>query len=464
MRRLPGGFRALTVLLAFAAIAAAQEAPKPEAEAKHGRLLLVSLDGMRPEVIRDERFKMPVLREVAANGVAAKKVIGVFPTLTYPAHATIVTGCRPARHGVVNNTVFDSITFGKRWYWDAAHLRATPLWDAAHRAGLKTAALRWPCTVGAAIDFHIPEIFGVEPKSDHWALVRERSTPGLLDEVWGDPPKNVMNEEELDERATEAAAKIIELKKPDLFLIHLVQADGAQHAHGRDDERVAKAFANLDELLARLLKALDTAGVRARTNVIVTGDHGFLDVHTAVRPNVILREAGFQQLDGTGKVAEWTAAAQTGGGSAAIYLRDPSDRVTAERVLATFRAAAAGRMKGVLNLLDRDALDREEAFPGALCALEAEPGYGFDQDPKGAPLGPSRVRGTHGYLPSREELATGFVAAGPGLAKGRTVPVLRQIDVAPLAAHLLGVDLGPGVQGQLVPGLLAKEKQGDERR
>jgi hypothetical protein len=52
-------------------------------------------------------------------------------------------------------------------------------------------------------------------------------------------------------------------------------------------------------------------------------------------------------------------------------------------------------------------------------------------------------------------MATGLVAAGPGLAKGRVLPVVRQIDLAPLVAHLLGTRMGPGCEGELIPGLLA---------
>ena len=38
----------------------------------------------------------------------ARSVHGVWPTVTYPAHATLVTGVTPARHGIVNNVLFDS--------------------------------------------------------------------------------------------------------------------------------------------------------------------------------------------------------------------------------------------------------------------------------------------------------------------------------------------------------------------
>jgi hypothetical protein len=440
-------------LVALVPLRAEEPAPK-------GRVLLVSLDGLRPEVYLDERFEMPVLRALAARGVSARRVTGVFPTLTYPSHATIATGCRPARHGIHHNTVFDpALAGGKRWLFEATNLRATTLWDAAAKAGLRTSAVRWPTTVGARIDFHVPEVFDyLDPKADHWALVKKHATTGLLEELHPETP--VLEEEPaVDDVFGELAARIIETRKPELLMLHLVQADGAQHANGRDDPKVKAAFAALDRHLGRLLRALEVAGVASSTNVIVTGDHGFLDVHTSVRANALLRELGFVKTDAQGNVADWTAMAHNGGGSAAIYLKDPADRATGERVLTALRSAAAGSLRGIVNVLDRDALDREEGYPGAVCALECEAGYGFDSGAAGEVLNPAFAKGTHGYLPSRPELATGLVAAGPGLASGHVIPSFRQIDIAPLAAKLLGCDLGPSCQGRVIPGVLARKEE-----
>lgn len=433
----------------------AQEPAAPAPRAR-GRVLLVSLDGLRPEVYLEPGFATPNLRALAARGISARRVDGVFPTLTYPAHATLATGCRPARHGIVSNTVFDPRDGGKRWYWEASHLLAPALWDAERAAGGRTAAVRWPTTVGArAIDWNIPEAFDADPAGDHLAALRAATTPGLLEAVWPKLPEDPRDDAALDAGATEATARIIERDRPELVLLHLIQADAAQHRFGRDDPHVAQAFAALDSHLGRLLRALETAGVASATNVVVTGDHGFRDLHTRVRPNVLLREAGLVTLAGE-KVQEWSAFAHASGGSAAVYLRSPGDRASADRALAALRAAADGRYRGLFTVVDRETLDREGAFPGALCALDSEAGYAFEDEATGTVLAPSHARGVHGARPEHRELATGLVGAGPGLLAGRTVPVFRQVDVAPLAAHLLGCELGPAVEGVLVPGILAR--------
>ncbi len=72
------------------------------------RVLLVSIDGLRPEFYRSELFarESSNLRALAARGVSAAGMEPVFPTLTYPVHTSIVTGVRSGRHGILSNTVF----------------------------------------------------------------------------------------------------------------------------------------------------------------------------------------------------------------------------------------------------------------------------------------------------------------------------------------------------------------------
>jgi predicted AlkP superfamily pyrophosphatase or phosphodiesterase len=62
-------------------------------------VVLISIDGLRPNIYRDQRWPAPVLHELALSGAIALNARSVFPALTYPAHATIRYGCtaRPSR-------------------------------------------------------------------------------------------------------------------------------------------------------------------------------------------------------------------------------------------------------------------------------------------------------------------------------------------------------------------------------
>ena len=73
---------------------------------KNKYVIVISFDAVSEE---DLEFlsKQPNFSKLIKNGALIKNVESVYPSLTYPAHATIVTGKYPKNHGVINNTVLD---------------------------------------------------------------------------------------------------------------------------------------------------------------------------------------------------------------------------------------------------------------------------------------------------------------------------------------------------------------------
>jgi predicted AlkP superfamily phosphohydrolase/phosphomutase len=100
-------------------------------------------------------------------------VHGVFPTITYPTHATISTGAHPTRHGVLDNGLAGV------WFKERSHVKLETLWDAAKRAGRSVAIVTWPSTYGANADWLVPE--DLDNFADPTAAIRAGSTPGLFD-------------------------------------------------------------------------------------------------------------------------------------------------------------------------------------------------------------------------------------------------------------------------------------------
>jgi len=145
-------------------------------------LLLISVDGLKPEAILDAQshgIKVPNLRAFLVDGVYATGVHGVLPTLTYPSHMTILTGASPATHGIYSNTPFDPFARNERgWYWYTEDVKVPTLWDAAAAAKLKTANVYWPTSVGANITYNLPQIWR-SGTDDDLKLQRALSTPGL---------------------------------------------------------------------------------------------------------------------------------------------------------------------------------------------------------------------------------------------------------------------------------------------
>jgi predicted AlkP superfamily pyrophosphatase or phosphodiesterase len=435
MRR--GLILALVLCLVAAGVAAAAE--------RH--VALISVDGLRPAFYLDDGWETPHLRALMKAGAYAKAAEGVFPTVTYPNHASIATGVRPVRHGIGFNTHFDPGAAHGRWYADAADLRASALWDWAREAGLSTAAVAWPSTVGARIATLVPEQDYFARKEPLDLLLRS-STPGVFDRLNLTPrPDSFKDVLKWDAFLTETAAAIIRRDRPRLLLLHVVEADFRQHRSGLEAAAVQAAVRRIDGHVGTLLAALRDAGIAERTAVIVTGDHGFEPIESLVFPNAVLARAGLRSCPSPGD--GWRATVHVTGTVGAVFVNPPGDPDAVAEAGAALRAAAPGHY----TLISREDLDRAGAFPNAaVFALEAVPGHGMSGACARGVTAPARG-GAHGALPSRPAMATGFVASGSGIKSGVTLERMRLIDVAPTAARLLGLT-PPRVEGRVLDEIL----------
>src|SRR6266550_2095646 len=121
-------------------------------------LILVSLDGFRWDYL--QKYKAPHLSKLAAEGVHAERLIPMFPSMTFPNHHTIVTGLRPAHHGVIHNNIYDPVTtetfaFNKPELQGPQWWGGEPIWAAAIKQGRRADVLFWPGT-GTAMAGMLP--------------------------------------------------------------------------------------------------------------------------------------------------------------------------------------------------------------------------------------------------------------------------------------------------------------------
>jgi len=177
--------RAFPVIFFLAAAAAATGFA---ADAKTA-LLLISIDGMRPDyVLQADRYhlKIPHLRRLLSDGAHASGVRGVLPTVTYPSHTTILTGVWPARHGIYSNVAFDPLKLNAEgWMWYTEDIAVPTLWDAAAKAGMEVGSVSWPVSVGArSVRYLVPEYWRAPKFADDIKLLRALSTPpGMMAEI-----------------------------------------------------------------------------------------------------------------------------------------------------------------------------------------------------------------------------------------------------------------------------------------
>jgi hypothetical protein len=143
----------------------------------------------------------------------------------------------------------------------------------------------------------------------------------------------------------------------------------------------------------------------------------------------------------------WRASVHVGGGSGAVFVTPPDDREAIARAEEALRRDAGGRY----TVLTRGELDALGAMPGAAFGLEASPGWAIGSSCNRGLTEPAvgGLVGTHGFLPSRASMATGFIAAGAGVRRGVALDRIRLIDIAPTAARLLGIP-APPVEGRVL--------------
>jgi predicted AlkP superfamily pyrophosphatase or phosphodiesterase len=450
--------RALGLLFLLAGIAprvSAQGQAEPARLADH--VILISIDGFRPAVYLDparEGVKIPNLLALKQAGSAAEGVVVTYPSMTYPSHTSIVTGVSPAKHGIVTNTILDPLNGSRLWFYEKSAMKAKAIWDVARMNGLKTAGVSWPVSVGATMDVIYPESNQVPPDSTWLVRARHDSTPGLVDAVVSDlggfGERDNLDAIKRDRFAAAAAVRIIRNDKPNLMVIHLMETDSAQHASGPGSPEARAAYERVDAHIGEIVAAVDAAGLRARTAIVVTGDHGFSRVHSLFQPNVVLRDAGLLKTDEKGNITSWEVVLH----GMAIVARGKAAPALTDRVSALFENLARTRYKDLFRVVSRKELDERGAYPGALLFIEPAEGYylgdGFDQNE--FLVGTTR-RGAHGFLPTEPRMFTGLILAGAGIRPGVPLPSVRQIDIAPTVARLLGFKI-PDIDGVPLSGVI----------
>jgi len=420
-------------------------------------VLMISVDGLKPEYVLDadaHRLKIPFLRGLMRDGAYARGVNGVWPTVTYPSHTTLLTGLSPAEHGIYNNLEFDpKNTFANAWYWYAQQIRAPTLWQAAHEAGLSTASIGWPVSVGAtAVDFLIPEYWRVARLTDvdpsDASLVAAISRPeDLLQKMQARLGPYMRGNDPSppgDEIKTRYALDILRTRKPKFMTIHLSSLDEQQHRFGPFSPEANADLEVLDGQLAQLFAASRANDPKAIA--VVVSDHGFVQITHKVNLMQPFVRAGLLQSGGAWKAQPWS-----GSGMAAVMLHDPGDSQTQAQVRDLLQAMKADPSNGIAEVLERDAIKQRGAFPDASFLIVMKLGYYALADAT-SPL-VSEVQGTqgsHGFSPEYLEMRAALFIAGPGIARGRDLGLIDMRQIAPTVAQLLGVRLGQATQSPLI--------------
>ncbi|MDQ6860086.1 MAG: alkaline phosphatase family protein [Verrucomicrobiota bacterium] len=460
--------RVIVTALACCAVASAtaqnsERAPRGKAE----HVVLVVWDGMRPDFATEAYA--PNLTKLAESGVRFKSHHSVYPSLTSVNATALATGVYPNRSGMISNWAFrPELNGGKLARMDAPetirkgdefrggkYLSVPTIAELVQArggrtaiAGTKTASLlhnRKPSSEGSVTIFAgktLPEsalapivkLLGPIPSSDDLPNVAQDSwtTRALTECLW--------------------SAGV-----PEFSLLWMSDPDRSQHATSPGTKDSLGAIKSVDTDLGVVLRALESKGVREKTDVIVASDHGFSTIERAIDVAGLLRKNGFNVAgDEITSLEKGQIRVAGNGGMVLFYIGEHDHATNAGLVKLLQQTDFAGVF-----------FAREElagTFPMSLAHLDIDPGpdvlMSFRWSDRKNANGVAGMiatndsgdpnRGTHGTL-SPFDLHNTFIAAGPDFRRAMEDELpTANIDVAATIANILGLAPPEPLDGRIV--------------
>lgn len=197
--------------------------------ARPARVLILSIDGLRPDAIELTPMQnLQALMQVGAYSLVAQTV---YPSVTLISHSSMLTGLCPDKHGVYWNDYIPGLGYAN----------GVDIFDLAHVAGLRTVMVVGKEKLRQVTEPESTEIF-----------------------------------ELINDRDVVIAARVAELIPQgfDLMFVHFPTPDWMGHEYGWLSPEQYSVIFRADEALQTMLNALQEAGMRDDTLIIVTADHG----------------------------------------------------------------------------------------------------------------------------------------------------------------------------------------------
>lgn len=420
-------------------------------------LVLISVDAMVFEDLEYLRGFKSFSRLLDGASVI-ERVTTIYPSVTHPVHASILTGAPAGVTGIINNLIFDrdseDLGAGK-WFNSLSDIKCDTLLHAAKRAGLTTASSTWPLTSGGGeyIDYLVPNImnsdfigFEDDILSAYRRLGATENVIGIIEkaaELYGHENKHP----EFDDFQVFCAAEIIKKYKPNLTLVHPGDVDSKRHSSGVFGEPVNGALERTAIWLGMIYDALDEAGITDNTDIVLLSDHGQIGITRVISPNVWLADNGYIRLDADGNIKDWDAYVRSTGASALVYLSRPDDTALGEGVYGLLSKMADEGIYGFEKVFTADeAREKYGLFGDFSFVLETDGYTSFGERVtrpavQGYDLGDYRLsKATHGHEPSKGPQPP-FIANGPSFKSGVVIPYGNLLDHAPTVAAALGIKL-----------------------
>ena len=417
------------------------------------RVVIVICDSLRTDLITPR--DAPFLTELGQRAARFANHKGVFPSTTRTSAASIATGCLPARHGLLGNTMaldegegLICLSVGKPDFRDRLHratgrtLHAPTLAERLDRVG--ESAIAFSNVSPGAAYFLDPDGYGwvYNPAGSYGPGRQPLPAEDGLAIAKGDGGDTVATER--------FCGEVLECRAPAVALLWLSEPDYTGHPTPLGSPEHRRAITSADNNVRRVAEtvaSLDPTG--ERTLFLVGSDHGMETVDETIDLDALLVNAGLKAAAGSSDVV-----VAPNGTAALLYFADPAGPLvgriarfleTQDWVGRTFVGGAlaeiglpTGSAAQIALTLKPDERANPHGVPGhshiVRDSLEPKDCTGFGQ---------------HGGLGSNEQRPF-LLASGGGFASGIYHGRSSLVDIAPTVLRHLGLDEA-GMDGRPLP-------------
>jgi arylsulfatase A-like enzyme len=417
------------------------------------RAVIVICDSLRADLIA--AADAPFLTELGQRSARFANHRSVFPSTTRASAASIATGCLPARHGLLGNTMaldegegLVCLSVGKPDFRDRLHratgrtLHKPTLAERVNRAG-ETAIAISNVSPGAAY-FLDPDGFGwvYNPAGSFGPGRRPLPAEEGLAITKGEAGDNAAT--------TRFCEEILQDRAPALAILWLSEPDYTGHHTPLGSPAHRRAIASADTNVCRVAETIAAFNGSGDEILFVVGsDHGMETVDETIDLDGLLLEAGLKRAPSSSDVV-----VAPNGTAALLYFADPAGALVGE----------VARFLDTQDWIGRTFVGEALAGVGLPTRSPAQIALTLKPDERANPHGVGGhshiVRdslepkdctgfGQHGGLGNNEQRPFLFVSGGgfsPGARRDRT----SLVDIAPTVLRHLGL-AADGMDGRPLP-------------
>lgn len=369
-------------------------------------VLLVSFDGFRADYL--DWYDTPNFDALAERGVKAESLQPQFPTKTFPNHYSIVTGMYIENHGLIANSFYDQrldleFTLRNRdRVQDARFYGGEPIWVTAENQGIKTASYFWVGTEAPIGDVY----------------------PG----IWKLYDMDVPFQARID--SVVSWFSLPEDRRPQFITLYFHEPDWTGHSKGPKDRKTRKKVEEMDSVLGDLIEALSDLIISEQLNIIITSDHGMVEVRSK---NAIY----------VNKYVDMKKVSMEGRGPFSfIYGKD---REALNEAYATLKNVKH------ISVYKKDEIPERYHYRDHYrikdILIVADEGWTIRKDRKD--FSGSFIFGDHGYDNTLQSMQAIFLGDGPAFKDGYERSTVENIHIYPLIAEILGIIPNENIDGNL---------------